>query len=56
MYESLILAQANESGGSGVLPILVIAGIVFLCFAFSKPKNKGVVIDHQGRTTVKPRK
>ncbi len=56
MYETFFIAQANENPGAAVIGLLMIAGFVWMLMSIFKPKNKGVVIDHQGRTTVKPRK
>ena len=54
---NFILAQAaNDNAGSAIGGLLLILGIGWFVAYLCRPRNKGWNIEHQGRTTVKPRK
>lgn len=51
----LAQAAANGDGGNAFVGFLMIVGIIWFVAYLCKPKQKGWDIDHQGKTTIKPR-
>jgi len=58
MNPSLLAQAANDNdGGSTLLGVFVFVAVFwFVIYIFRPRKNKGWNIDHQGSTTIKPRK
>jgi hypothetical protein len=46
---------ASGNGGDAIVGVLMIFGIVWFVAYLCSPKKKGWDIDHQGKTSIKPR-
>ena len=49
----MLLAEAAK--GSALFGVVIIIAVIWLIAIFSAPGRKGYDINHQGKTTIKPR-